>query len=214
MTFCESTNLGALVLKFSDQYLDLMVIWFFFFLFFPRGISSQVEEQLWSLYRCINFCRTFEKSVLNQIAFVALLKEGSSPTQRLMWRNGCLQEKQQISVRHPTAKLRWKHHLGMMGVSARQGKVSIWLNDTISGSIILVVLQANSWKLDLALLLTTSPTWHGVLWLLALLLEIGWNNAAQQIFYSRVNTEGGKVFKWLIELVWNSHEILLGARAG
>lgn len=66
----------------------------------------------------------------------------------------------------------------------------------------------------MALLVTTSPTGLGVLWLLALLLEIGWNNAAEQIFYSTVNIEGGKVFKWLIELVWNSHEILLGARAG
>ena len=58
--------------------------------------------------------------------------------------------------------------LGMTLISARCSKVNIWLNHTISGPIMLVGLQGYSLKLDLALLITTSPQWLRVLWLLTL----------------------------------------------
>lgn len=122
----------------SGPQIQWPVSWFgghMIFFVLPTWYLLTSGRQLCSLWRCISFCKSFEKRVLNQIAWVALLKEGCSPTQRVRWRNGCLQEKQQVSVSHPTTKLRWKHHLVMMGVSARQGKwISAWITQYLAHS--------------------------------------------------------------------------------
>lgn len=46
-----------------------------------------------------------------------------------------------------------------------------------------------------------------------LLLEVGWNNAVQHIFYNLVNLGGGEVFEVADCIVWSTYEILVGARA-
>lgn len=69
-------TLGALVLKFSDQYLYLVVI--LFFLFFPHDISSQVEDN-YAAFKGVFSARPLKRVYLIRLHVLLCLRKAIQP---------------------------------------------------------------------------------------------------------------------------------------
>lgn len=212
------SKLGALILKFNDL-CNISPWWSYILLWSSHMVSLHWEGLIRKPLKVVVFL-TFIKA-LKTTYWIKwhMLLSWSKAVHPCILRSreglpGCTPGVQQAAIGHSTAKSRWNTVFSECWwflpdtVKRIYGWITRYLAPSCWWSIFSKAGLGTAYYH-----ITTAALCALTLGTELLLLEIGWNKAGQQIFYNPVNYGGGKVFKWLIELVWSSYEILLGSRA-